>query len=192
MNMRDIIIYDILVPSLQRLYEMDYFNIYYGASERCICARLAHHMENIMRCTAHPGLDNYFVDVEYNRMGTGHPKYYESHKEGPKYMVSDLLIHGRGRLQNLLAVEMKRKGNPKKLIEDRERLESFVSSMPDNPESNYIYRTLVGAFIIYSPQEVIVEIFEDVNAYGEFPKKIICGCHADGDRTSTLEILDTH
>ena len=185
---RNDIIYGILIPSLQKLYEVDYFNIYYGASERCICARLAHHMENNMRSTTQLNLDDYFVDVEYNRMGSGHPKYYESHKDGPKYMVSDLLVRGRGHLQNLLAVEMKRNGNPKKLKEDRERLECMVSAMSNNPDSNYIYNTLVGAFIIYSPKEVIVEVFEDADVNGKSTEEIIFICHTDGDRTATLEV----
>lgn len=43
------IIYDILQPSLCRLHEMDYDNICFGVSERNICGRLAHYMENIMR-----------------------------------------------------------------------------------------------------------------------------------------------
>ena len=187
---RNYIINGILIPSLQKLYEMDCFNIYYGASERCICARLAHHMENIMHSATHSELDNYFVDVEYNRMGSGLLKYYESNENGPKYMVSDLLIHGRGRLQNLLAVEMKRRGNSKNIKEDRERLEKLVSSMHDHPNSNYIYNTLVGAFIQYSPKEVIVEIFSDVDVNEETPK-IIGVCYADEDRTATLEILSS-
>ena len=47
--MKDIILHDILIPSLKRLYQEDYNNIKYGVSERNICARLAHHMENVMR-----------------------------------------------------------------------------------------------------------------------------------------------
>ena len=47
--MRDIIVQEILIKSLTRLYEMDYDNIRFGVSERNICARLAHHMENLMR-----------------------------------------------------------------------------------------------------------------------------------------------
>lgn len=47
--MREIIVHKILIPSLKRLYAVDYDNIRYGVSERNICARLAHHMENLMR-----------------------------------------------------------------------------------------------------------------------------------------------
>jgi len=45
---RNRIIYDLLIPSLHKLYEMDYFNIRIGVSERNICARLAHHMETFI------------------------------------------------------------------------------------------------------------------------------------------------
>ena len=66
---RNIIIYDILQPSLLRLYEKDYFNIRNGVSERNICARLAHHMEIIMDRSNH--FKGYFADVEYNRVISG-------------------------------------------------------------------------------------------------------------------------
>ena len=59
---RNEIIYNILIPSLQRLYEVDYFNISNGVSERNICARLSHHMENIM---------HELVDYRVIALGTG-------------------------------------------------------------------------------------------------------------------------
>lgn len=43
-----IILHDILIPSIRMLYREDFSNIRFGASERNISARLAHHMENIM------------------------------------------------------------------------------------------------------------------------------------------------
>ena len=71
--MKEKILYDILIPSLTRLYQVDYDNIRFGVSERNICARLAHHMENIMReyDSSHSTkyFQNYYADVEYNRMG---------------------------------------------------------------------------------------------------------------------------
>lgn len=48
-ELRTIVVCDILIPSLQDLYTYDYHNIKIGASERNICARLAHHMENRIR-----------------------------------------------------------------------------------------------------------------------------------------------
>ena len=40
--MKDIIVREILIPSLKRLYAVDYENIRFGVSEWNICARLAH------------------------------------------------------------------------------------------------------------------------------------------------------
>lgn len=188
-NLKDIIINEILMPSIFRLYKKDYFNIYYHATERNICARLAHHMENIMRCCDNNILFiSYYVDVEYNLMGAGNPKYYQYHTSNPKYMVSDLLIHGRGCLQNMLAIELKKKGQSRKVKEDKERLMSLVSSMSDNPESQYIYETIVGAFITYSREDVKIELFEDINGHGEKTREIEFVCNADGDRFLSLDM----
>lgn len=168
--MNTIIINDILIPSILRLYEVDYDNIRYGVSERNICARLAHHMENIMReydmqhkksC-----FDNYFADVEYNRMGKGDLKHYEDSEHRPQYMVSDLLIQTRGYGRNLLAVEMKRKGNYRHAKEDKERLMSLVAPGEDGAPISCVHDTLVGAFIRYSRDEVKILIYENVDGKG--------------------------
>ena len=163
---RDIVIYDILVPSLLILYEKDYFNIAAGVSERNICARLAHHMEHLMNNHNSGIFDGYFVDVEYNRMGFDSPKYYENHKHELKYMVSDMVIHSRGRSRNLLAVEMKRTGNNKNVQSDIKRLKSLVSTRLLNSENKCVYGTLVGAFILYSTEGATVDIFEDIDGRG--------------------------
>ena len=166
---KDIIINDILISSLQRLYEMDYVNIKFGVSERNICARLAHHMENIMReyDKNHHCYEfvDYYADVEYNRMGNGDPKHFENDKKLKQYMVADLLIQRRG-YRNMLAVEMKREGNNKHVKEDKERLEKLVSKTP--PESdNCVFGTLVGAFITYSKDAVTICQFEDRKGRGK-------------------------
>lgn len=110
---RDILINDIIIPSLQDLYRVDYKNIFFNVSERNICARLAHHMENRMRQydgkRGYGLFGSYFADVEYDRMADGKLKYYENTLHRPQQMISDLLIHSRGVPRNLLAVEMKRK-----------------------------------------------------------------------------------
>lgn len=159
-----IIIYDILIPSLKKLYEVDYTNIQFGASERNVCARLAHHMENIMReydeVHAVSVFSGYYVDVEYNRMGKGDPKRYENPERESQYMVSDLLIHSRGYMDNYLAVEMKKKGNRKNVEEDIDRLKSLVSHSLQEPSNECVHNTLVGAFIEYSPTGVNIDIFE--------------------------------
>ena len=168
---RDLILYDILIPALQCLYKVDYANIYYRASERNICARLAHHIENRMRdydknyCR---GLfADYYADVEYNRMGNGDLKHYENSEHKPKYMVSDLLIQKRGYGRNLLAVEMKRKGNKRGVETDKKRLKALVSS-PNDVEMarKCVHDTLFGTFIIYSEKSLTIEVFENIDGKG--------------------------
>ena len=155
---RDIIINGILIPSIQKLYEVDYFNICNGVSERNICARLAHHMENVLR--ENDSYNDYFADVEYNRKNDGTTKYYENKLKVSCRMVSDLIVHKRNDEPNLLAVEMKRWDNYDKRKEDRVRLVSVVSSPKlEDRKLNCIYETEMGAFIIYSPERLKVEIY---------------------------------
>lgn len=169
--MRDIIINDILIPSLQRLYKVDYNNILFRVSERNICARLAYHLEVRMRRYDRQNQESrfagYYADVEYDKMNGGNLKYYENAQHRPKRMISDLLIHSRGVPRNYLAVEMKRKENYIKRREDRERLKSMVSPKPEDSNLQCVYDTLVGAFIIYSPNDVKIEIYESANGQGE-------------------------
>ena len=160
-----IILHDILIPSICILYKEDFSNIRFDVSERNICARLAHHMENIMReYDAKNGTSfftSYYADVEYNRMGNGDMKYYEDSLKRPKYMVSDLLIQSRGYEGNLLAVELKKKGATKEAIDnDIKRLKSLVTPGSLSQLTGCVHDTLLGAFIIYSKDGVDMEIFE--------------------------------
>lgn len=88
-------------------------------------------------------------------------------------MVSDLLIHSRGPERNLLAIELKRKGNRKNIDSDKERLASLVSSPSPNSPNMCVHDTLIGAFIIYSPNEVRVDIFENIDGIGRQTDRII-------------------
>lgn len=165
MNNKDIVLHDILIPSLCRLYKEDYYNIKYGVSERNVCARLAHHMENIMReydaKNRTSQFASYYADVEYNRMGNGDLKFYEDSQKRPRYMVSDLLIQSRGYEENLLAVELKKKGATKDaMARDRERLSSLVTPGALSRLTGCVHDTLVGVFIIYSKDGVDMDIFE--------------------------------
>lgn len=160
-----IVLHDVLIPSICKLYKEDFSNIRFDVSERNICARLAHHMENIMReydaKNRTSFFTSYYADVEYNRMGNGDMKYYEDSLKRPKYMVSDLLIQSRGYEGNLLAVELKKKGSTKKAIaKDGERLTSLVTPGSLSQLTGCVHDTLLGAFIIYSKDGVDMEIFE--------------------------------
>lgn len=168
--MKQILIEEILMPAIKRLYQLDYDNIRFGASERNICARLAHHIENIMReyDMGHQTcyFKEYYADVEYNRMGDGSLKQYENNLHRPQYMVSDLLIQKRGFGRNLMAVEMKRKGNHKKENEDKDRLKSLVSPASSDMSDCCVHDTLLGVFILYSKKEVMLEFYENNDGHG--------------------------
>lgn len=161
--MKDIILNQILIPSLQRLYQVDYDNIRFDVSERNICARLAHHMENIMREYDQVHKSNlfgkYFADVEYNRMGNGDLKHYENSQSLLQYMVSDLLIQSRGYERNYFAVEMKKKGKMKNANKDRERLKSLVKPSSQSNRPDCVHDTLLGAFIVIGKEGVEMEIY---------------------------------
>lgn len=177
-----IVLHDILIPSICILYKEDFSNIRFGVSERNICARLAHHMENIMReYDAKNGTSfftSYYADVEYNRMGNGDMKYYEDSLKRPKYMVSDLLIQSRGYEGNLLAVELKKKGATKEAIDnDIKRLKSLVTPGSLSQLTGCVHDTLLGAFIIYSKDGVDMDIFEFSSNEGEvIPRKYSLRC----------------
>lgn len=181
---RDMIIEDILVPSLHELYEKDYFNIYNGVSERNICARLAHHIENIMHKNDY--FKDYFADVEYNRKNDGTIKHSEGYKKVSLPMVSDLIVHKRNADNNLLAVEMKRWNNYDKRKADRKRLKSVVSS-PKVKKDDCVYDTTLGAFIIYSSDRILVEFYGKVNGEGKRIGEMEFVCRLEGGRFLSLE-----
>jgi len=183
---RNNIINDVLIPSLQRLYEMDYFNICIGVSERNICARLAHHMEIIMH--RNNNYSGYFADVEYNRMNDGSMKHYDNSQKVSPDMVADLILHKRNAERNMLAVEMKRWNNYNKRKDDRERLKSVVSS-PKDGKDDCVYDTTLGAFIIYSEEKVLVEFYGKMNGEGDWIGEIEFICRLEGNKCLSLEII---
>lgn len=180
------IINDILMPSLQRLYEKDHFNICSGVSERNICARQAHHMENIMHESNQ--YKDFYADVEYNRKNDGTIKHSEGDKKVSLLMVSDLIVHKRNADNNMLAIEMKRWNNYDKRKADRYRLKSVVSS-PENKKDDCVYDTTLGAFIIYSSEKILVEFYENVNGEGKQTGEMEFASITDGVSFVSLEII---
>lgn len=194
-----IVLHDILIPSICILYKEDFSNIRFDVSERNICARLAHYMENIMReYDAKNGTSfftSYYADVEYNRMGNGDLKYYEDSLKRPKYMVSDLLIQSRGYEGNLLAVELKKKGATKEAIDnDIKRLKSLVTPGALSKLTGCVHDTLLGAIIIYSKDGVDMDIFEFSSNEGKvIPRKYSLRClfrDYDETKVKAMDICD--
>ena len=117
--MKRIILLNMLKRAINILYETDYENIKLAVTEQNICARLAHHLENLMReyDNGHTRkmFKNYYVDVEYNRMvdldGKKQKKSIIYPSGIKETIICDLLVHSRGKVKkqdNLLALEMKK------------------------------------------------------------------------------------
>lgn len=194
-----IVLHSILIPSICKLYKEDFSNIRFDVSERNICARLAHHMENIMReydaKNRTSFFTSYYADVEYNRMGNGDMKYYEDSLKRPKYMVSDLLIQSRGYEGNLLAVELKKKGATKEAIDnDIKRLKSLVTPGSLSQLTGCVHDTLLGAFIIYSKDGADMDIFEFSSEEGKVVSRkysLRCiFCEDDETKLKAMDICD--
>lgn len=68
---------------------------------------------------------------------------------GPKSVRCDLLIHSRGIKDpdNLLALEMKKKGNDRNVIDDYDRLENITKPRKDSTPKDCVCGTLMGAFL---------------------------------------------
>ena len=183
---RRCIINDILIPSLQQLYEKDYFNIRIGVSERNICARLAYHMETIMHES--DNFRDFFADVEYNRKNDGTIKHSEGNMKVSLPMVSDLIVHKRNAVNNMLAIEMKRWNNYDKREKDKLRLKSVVSSpSPEDRKDDCVYDTTLGAFIIYSPNKIKIEFYENVGGQGTPTGIMEFVCFSDREQFLSLE-----
>lgn len=174
---RDFIINHVLLPAIKELYEKDYGSIRIGVSERNICARLAHYMENIVKTSEENCENNSFeihADVEYNRIGCGDVKriVVDSETDRKKAITSDLLLHVRGG-RNFLAVEMKKTSLKGKAQEDRRRLQLMVSPRKRDDDLTCVRDTKVGAMIIYSEKQAEIEIYEYVSLDNE-AKKTFC------------------
>jgi len=82
-----------------------------GVSERTLCGAL---MVELYESLKQSPFNNYYVDVEYNRVGDKYKMDYKT-IEGPQQKVSnvscDLIVHNRGKNgehDNLIALEMKK------------------------------------------------------------------------------------
>lgn len=116
---------EVLKRAMARLRDADRYLLEIDLSERCIAARLAMYLQE--------QLEEYAVDVEYNRAGEapkrlGLPEecgnYYAD--DGVHLAVPDLIVHRRGAAgPNLLVVEMKKTTNPQTQECDRMRIHAF-------------------------------------------------------------------
>ena len=151
-----------LITTDKRLLDLD-------ISERCICARLALHIDNNMREYDKENdsrvFEGYYADVEFNRMYGACPK--QVIYDGNKHSVScDLLIHSRGKKipDNYLCLEMKKEKNKEKCEEDRKRIMAMTISNPKST-TEYVENTLVGIYITLTPSSFKLEFYKKGELY---------------------------
>lgn len=180
--MKKTILINLLKKAICILFDVDYENIRLGVTERNVCARLAHHLENLMREYDYNRKRKLFkknyVDVEYNRLvdinGNIQKKsiiYPRGHKET---IICDLLVHSRGKVQkqdNLLALEMKKSNNEDSVDSDQNRLICLISPAPDDSKCKCMYNTLLGVFLVYNEKDCVMTLYEYINETGGYVLK---------------------
>lgn len=149
-----------LLMSIRNLYEYDLDLLSNKVSERCVCSRLAFYLEKqIRKCCL---FNNYYVDVEYDRMWDGQPKHIGLYS---KKHICDLLIHSRGKRNpdNLLALELKIHNNYSKVNDDKRRLRDLVQHR-DERNNDTVCETLYGVFLRLKCEMFVYQIFDiDIN-----------------------------
>lgn len=177
--MKKNILLNMLKRAIKILYETDYENIKLDVTEQNVCARLALHLENLMReydnSHTRKMFKNYYVDVEYNRIvdlnGKKHKKAIIYPSGIKETIICDLLVHSRGKdkqQENLLALEMKKTANKDSVDSDQKRLMCLISPAPDDSLCKSMYNTLLGVFLEYNENEcnmICYEYFDEENKY---------------------------
>ena len=150
------LVQDTLKKAILIVYKEDRDVLTNKVIERCVCARLAHHLENLMRQMGNAFL-GYYADVEYDRMANANPK----HIVGEKKHVCDLLIHSRGHKEpdNLLALEMKVHDHNSNVECDICRLKHIVQHSNEHT-TGFVRDTLIGVFLRMQEQQYKIRIFD--------------------------------
>lgn len=117
-------------------------------SERALCGAL---MIKIHANIQKTKFACYYVDVEFNKsMQLKGNEFIYDLKRLPngKYISTDIIVHGRGigkNLDNLIAIEMKKKTNGGKQYRDNRDYD--IQRLKDLTNPNYIYKYVLGVFI---------------------------------------------
>ena len=161
----------LLLQAIEDLYDQDYRNLILEVSERNLCGRLAFHLENLMRQYDKDHnksfFKEYFADIEYNRMEDldGKPlKKTVIFEDGTEEtIICDMLVHSRGRnkkMDNLMALEMKRTYNKDSVESDNKRLITMVSPPSSNVVCKIMYSTLMGVFLTCDKTNCLITVYE--------------------------------
>ncbi len=122
----------ILNESNNLFLEQEKENILNDVNERCLCGRLAIHLNDKVR---ENNIHGYFVDTEYNRKQDGQIKTILDEECQVININCDIIIHSRGKNiqnDNLIAIEMKKSNRPEhEKISDKYRLRALTKDSYD-------------------------------------------------------------
>ncbi|MCD8006637.1 MAG: hypothetical protein LUF29_06645 [Oscillospiraceae bacterium] len=130
-------------------------------SERCICAKFAVYLSEILKYTEYREYD---VDVEYNRGNRGDQRHAKKLLDKP--ITVDLIVHRRGYdpirgFDNLICIEMKKSTDRRGCTSDEDRLDKMT-----DPCYGFCYRTGFMIVINMKKPYLGLEIKRSFPSYG--------------------------
>lgn len=143
----------ILETAIDNFNKKDKYLIENCLSERCICSRLAFHIQQELIALK---MDEYTADVEYNRVAEGKDKMPKTLHN--KKIVVDLIVHKRGCSEycgdnNLFCIEMKKSNNYSGYDENHKRFGMDKKRLIDMIEEKYGYNYKRGYMVVIDMKE---------------------------------------
>ena len=142
---------NIVCEAIRVFNEQERYLIENDLSERCVCARFAMTLSEILR---HTQYKEYIVDVEYNRGIDGSERAIKRLCDA--MIVVDLIVHKRGYdckygSDNLICIEMKKLKNRRGCMSDEDRLKKMTAC-------NYGFCYKLGIMLIIDDELNIIKI----------------------------------
>ncbi|MBO4224746.1 hypothetical protein [Bradyrhizobium neotropicale] len=138
---------DIFHEALDEFLAREFALVRKDAHEQSLCGRLAIYMDH---AKDRHGLEDYYVDVEYNRRGEGRKQILHPVTGKHINVVCDILLHSRGDLEddNLIAIEMKKDdAEDEKKQGDRDRLKALTLPIPQRGNPDYVCGYQIGYYL---------------------------------------------
>lgn len=142
-----------------------------GAHEQNLCGQLAQRLEKLK---IEFGFGSYCVDLEYNRMLFDNVKKIFRNGESVE-IRSDLIVHIKGTVDNLIALEMKKADHSTEGLRrretDRQRLMAMTTSCEVGGHPAHVCGYKLGLFVELDGAEraYLIEEFKDGEAQGVTP-----------------------
>ena len=123
-----------VIIALQCFYSNDAYLIEYQVAERALTHKLAEYLQKLF--------PDYNVDCEYNKVGDGDPKRIDllmaAQQDCPKdcnkcvankcVVFPDIIVHKRGRDENILVIEAKTAWSGQAQVNDYKKLQALIDS----------------------------------------------------------------